>query len=213
MDDLQLVEACLRHDAAAQTALVRRHRRMVRQVLARHGLKPDDVADVEQQMWLRLLMGNDNVPPALGAYRGVGPLTAWLRTCAAREALTFRRKYAARPRNCHLIDDHLAAAPDPECEVLRREAGSVFAAAFCEAVATLDEDDRRLLREHAVDCVGIGELAAHRGMHRTTVMRRLSKIKSRLRRRTNWALGEHFGRRLAPHWSATDLRLGPVLRG
>lgn len=213
MNDLQLAGACVRGDVQAQTLLVQRHRGAVRVVLRRCGLRPDESADAEQRLWLRLLVGVDGVRPGLGAYRGTGSLSAWLRTCAAREATTLKRNNASRPRDCELLDDqHIAPRADPECEVLRREAATAFVSAFAAAVATLDDNDRSLLQEHAVDQVCIGDMAAHRGVHRTTVMRWLARIMSSLRSRTNWTLGGST-KEIPGHsqWFTTDLPFSQAL--
>src|SRR5215213_4871672 len=80
----RVVRAATVGDASAWSALVERFAARVRSVARRHRLATQDVEDVEQTTWLRLVEQIDRVrePSAVGA---------WLETTARRESLRLIR--------------------------------------------------------------------------------------------------------------------------
>lgn len=216
MNDLQLAQACAAGDRSAQTELIRRFGATVRNALLRHGLSADEADDTEQQLWTRVLVSRPPRQPAIAGYAGLGSLAGWLKTCAMRDALSLRRAKACRPSAVSLDENStteaLGAHVHPEGDCLRAEWGGVFAQAFTDAVATLQPSELALLREHTVHGQHLEQMAEVRGVHRTTVMRWLDKMKHKLRMRTNWAVRTATGHDATAQWTASDLRISQVLR-
>jgi RNA polymerase sigma factor (sigma-70 family) len=129
------VRAARSGDTRAWAALLERFTSRVRHVARRHRLRAEDVDDVVQTTWLRLLEHLDGVrePAALGA---------WLETTARRECLrTLRSGEREAPTDVELFAD--IAAPPMEASALeaaeRREA-------LAHAVKRLPRRQRALLR-------------------------------------------------------------------
>jgi RNA polymerase sigma factor (sigma-70 family) len=129
----RLVSAARSGDAAAWSALVDRYTARVRCVARRHRLTAQDVEDVLQTTWLRLLEHIDRVrePSAVGA---------WLETTARRESLRIVRS----GRLEELVDEEPAGeavAPVDE----QRLAAAERRTALTTAVERLPRRDRALL--------------------------------------------------------------------
>jgi RNA polymerase sigma factor (sigma-70 family) len=82
--DELLVGRCLRGDAGAWEALVRRYQRLVYAIARRAGLDAQDAADVFQTVYMRLFQH-------LSGIAEPARLQAWIVTTAKREALLRRR--------------------------------------------------------------------------------------------------------------------------
>ena len=93
-EDQRLVEACLRGDAGAWEALVRRHERLVYAVARSYRLEGEDLADVFQEVFAALIRGL----PRLNEPR---TLVRWLSSTTQRiaraAALRARRQRAITP--------------------------------------------------------------------------------------------------------------------
>ena len=139
--------------------------------LRRRGFTDDQIADVQQTLRERLLVGAGE-GPALAAYEGRGKLSSWVLVSALREAVRVRGKQAREPA---VEDDALIALADrverqadaPEKEPYRE----AFRAAFRTALANLEPRERTLLRMHVIDEVSIDGIAALHGVHRATAAR------------------------------------------
>jgi RNA polymerase sigma factor (sigma-70 family) len=89
LSDRDLVAACLGGDEAAWDALVERCAPLVYAVACRAGLKPEDAADVFQEVCLAVLQH-------LGDLRDRGCLAGWLATTTRREVWRLRRRRRAQ---------------------------------------------------------------------------------------------------------------------
>jgi RNA polymerase sigma factor (sigma-70 family) len=128
-----LVRAAKTGDAEAWSALVDRYNARLRCVARRHRLGAQDVEDVLQTTWLRLLEHIERV-------REPGAVGAWLETTARRESLRIVRS----GRQEELSDaEHLgeAVAPVDEQRLVAAERRTALAA----AVDRLPGRDRELL--------------------------------------------------------------------
>ena len=63
-------------------------------ILQRRGFTADLAADALQESRISLLIGDERTPPRLFGYRGRGPLRAYVRTLALRQALKHVRREA-----------------------------------------------------------------------------------------------------------------------
>jgi RNA polymerase sigma factor (sigma-70 family) len=79
-DDARLVERCLRGEAAAWTALVKRYQRLVFAIVRRTGLDEHAAADVFQTVFTRLVQH-------LSRIGDPSRIQAWIVTTAKREAI------------------------------------------------------------------------------------------------------------------------------
>jgi RNA polymerase sigma-70 factor (ECF subfamily) len=159
--------------AGERDALERYERELVPMIdhqLRRRDLADDEIAEVQQVIRTRLLVG-DGDGPAITAYEGRGSLRSWVLVSALREAVRTRHRGVREPTldDETLIDlaDRDLPATSPEKERYR----GAFREAFRGALAALSARDRVLLRMHAIDGLSIDQIGALQGVHRATAAR------------------------------------------
>jgi RNA polymerase sigma-70 factor (ECF subfamily) len=189
VSDLYLACACASGDERAIAALERQHFGEVDAALGQLRCGPALIDEVKQLLRQKLLVAAEGRAPAIRGYSGRGKLRRWLRVVAVRTARRLRR---AEGRDVAL-DDHLAAAlpspgADPELEYAKRLYQDAFQEAFAEAMGSLSEEDRLLLKQHFVDGLNIDHLAALHGVHRATAARWLAGVREQIASRTRTAL-------------------------
>jgi RNA polymerase sigma-70 factor (ECF subfamily) len=178
--DLWLACGCARAVPAAVRAfeaILERELRLGLAGLELRGAEPEDLA---QELRVRLLVGEG---ARIAAYGGRGPLHAWVRVIAVREALQLRRRLG---REVALPDDDglIGITGDPELERIKTLYRDEVRAAFRAGLAALDERGRNLLREHYLAGLSLEQIGALRGVHRATVARWILRAKDRLHQRT-----------------------------
>lgn len=142
---------------------------------ALRGYARHEVADLVQDLRVKLLVGGAQSQPALLGYSGKGPLRAWMRVALLRAGIDRRRSQSPE-----VVDEAAWIAhgtEDPAIEAFRRSAGPIVRAAFERALASLAPRDRLILRQHLLDGLGAPELAALYGVHRVTTFRWLAMIR------------------------------------
>jgi RNA polymerase sigma-70 factor (ECF subfamily) len=181
--DLYLACACAegRHEAIA--TLERSHLQALRPAIAGLGAGAGVIDDVLARVRARLLTDAGS-GMAIAQYRGHGELAGWLKVIAIREALAFMRSDRHVPADDDEIEELLAPGDDPEVELMRERYSDAFRRAFQAALGELDSKDRNILRFHLVDRLGIDQLGAIHGVHRSTAARWLATIRERLYRST-----------------------------
>ncbi|WP_233262183.1 sigma factor-like helix-turn-helix DNA-binding protein [Vitiosangium sp. GDMCC 1.1324] len=85
-----------------------------------------------------------------------------------------------------------AVRPGFSLSFVREEARAHVRAAFVQAVASLDDEDRELLRLHFVERLSLERMGALFGVHKSTVSRRLSGVQALLEKRTRRLLMERL---------------------
>ena len=186
IEGLALAFACVQGDAAAIATFEREHGHDIDVALARLHVPASAVADVRQRVLARLFAG----PSAkIASYSGTGELGHWVRTVAARVAVSSRRGRAPLDRVVATPSAVPDSPRDPELDWLRRQYQNEFRTAFGAALSGLDEDDRMLLRFKFVDGLTLDELARLYGIHRATVARRVAAVREDLVRATREQLG------------------------
>lgn len=192
-DDLYLACACLAGDRAALAAFEHRYAPVIERAVGASGATASERADLHQLVRQRLLVAASGEPPRLAGYTGKGALASWIKVVAIREAARLlgraRREVAAE-------DDELtglvAAADDPEIGYLKRLYRHEFRAACRAAVEALSDRERVLLRQSALDGIGIDELAALYRVHRATTARWLEAARAAVRDGTRRGLLERL---------------------
>ena len=131
-----LVTAARDGDSAAWNALVERYLPLVVSVARRYRLRPDEVADVSQTLWLRLVEHLDQI-------RQPEALAGWIVTTTRNEALRFLKSRNKVNPIDPLSSAEFEAADQSEVdeEVLQSERRQ----ALREAIAELRPNHRELL--------------------------------------------------------------------
>jgi RNA polymerase sigma-70 factor (ECF subfamily) len=172
-DDLYLVCGCTAGDAAALAGFEQQCGAAIAKALAATGASEADRADLGQVVRLRLLTrpAGGGVP-RIATFSARGSLARWVRVVATREAV---RILPRRIREAGAGDNQLASLvatdDDPEARYLKRLYREEFKQAFHAAVAGLGARELLVLRQHAIDGLGVDQLARLHGVHRATAAR------------------------------------------
>ncbi|HEY3353695.1 MAG TPA: hypothetical protein VGQ83_10635 [Polyangia bacterium] len=160
-------------------------------VLARLDTTGTLVDEAMQRLRVELFTSAGGRAPKIAAYSGTGDLTRWLRVLATRIALKLRQRTT---RELPLGDEALVGLSDsPELALLRARYGAAFQAAVHEALRSLSHRQRTLLRQHALDGLGVTELGAFYGVHRATAARWVADATERLVTATRRVLMRRLG--------------------
>jgi RNA polymerase sigma-70 factor (ECF subfamily) len=185
VEELYLTCACARGDAEALRLLDARYFPKARAVLAGMKLDPNASDEILQRLRVSLLVATAEGPPRIVQFRGRGTLGAWLGVSATRAAYKLVQRENREQAN---EEERLArvAAPrsDQEVSIAKGRYGEAFRTAFSAALASLEDRDKNLLRQHYLDGLGIEQLAGLYRTHRTTVTRWMAAAKQQLLDRT-----------------------------
>ena len=196
MDDseLALAAAVAAGDPAAIREFEARYLTPVRSQLRAMNLGAEDIADIEQAIRIKLLVGDGDTPARVVQYAGQGKLGGLVRVAAVREALTLLRRKKTTTSEDWLEE---LSSPDDDSELVQLKARHrvEFKAAFEEAVRRLSPREHAMLRLHLVRQHSIDDIGAVYLVHRATAARWIEAAKTRLRRETTRILGERFGLR------------------
>lgn len=182
--DLALADACLRRLPAALAAFEELHGPALSGALAAAGLPAEARGEALQRLRLRMLVAEEGAP-RLASYAGRGPLRAWLKVAAVREALMLVRAAGRRAAHEVAVDDAAllegaALADDPELWLVRERCREALREAFAAAIEGLDSRERTLLRLSLRDRLGVDQLGALFRVHRATAARWLAAVRTKL---------------------------------
>jgi RNA polymerase sigma-70 factor, ECF subfamily len=187
--DLALAALCARGDAAAQQAF-EAYLGAAEQARV-GGASRDQLDEVKQLLRVQMLVGAEGKAPGIAAYRGRGPLQAWLRIIATRE-LVRMVKGDGRTAKQELDQLELATTGDPALDQLKATYRAEFAAALRDAIGDLSFEDRLLLRQQIADQLSVDEIGVAHGVHRGTASRWLARARQALLAATQRRLSERL---------------------
>jgi RNA polymerase sigma-70 factor (ECF subfamily) len=179
LDDLFTACACEEGDAGALDDFERRLMPQARAAIAGVTRADDLIEESVQELRKRLFCAPD---PKIAQYSGKGPLWKWLRITATRTALDVIKSASTRPAATdEVVVDHLLRDDvDPEFRLARERYQPLFRQWLREAVESLDERERTLLRLRYVENRGIDQLAIPFRAHRATVARWLQDTRDKI---------------------------------
>ena len=175
-EDVELAQACLAQMPAALAELDARARRPAAQHVRTAGFAAALVDDALQLARMRLLLGDN---PALGTYRGRGPLAAFVRTVVLRVAIELQRREHETPDD-HIEDVLASSHPDPELDYMRAQYATVLRDALRTAWLALAPHDRFVLGLQLHEKLDIDAIAKLYQVHRATAYRRASTARAAL---------------------------------
>ncbi len=196
VNDLFLACACLHGDRVAWRELDRLHLARIPDFVARIDRSPAFADEVRQRLAEKLLHMPDEAgqggTPKLALYTGRGPLGAWIRVAAVREAQNAKRggRYAVD------ADDVVLQSPDhdPEIQLLKQRYAKEFKEAFQEVLTTLSADERNVLKLHYLDGLTIEEVGKAYRVSRATAARWIADARDTIVDRIQRTLGIRLGK-------------------
>jgi len=141
----------------------------------------DQVTEVVLRLSRILFVDEPERPAALREYSGRGDLKSYLRVTAMRDLVKIVNKGR---REVGIEDDDLldriVPASDPELSILRAQYRDVVDEAMREALRTLDERGRALLRYAFVDGWNVDRVGELYNVHRATAARWIAAVREQL---------------------------------
>ncbi len=194
VSDLFLAFACSRGDAVALSLMESRYMAQLPRALARVDGSPAFADEVLQLLRRKLFSPEHGGPPRIVGYAGRGSLMGWLRAAALRTALSLRGAHWREQRLDSAIEaDLIAGAADPEADLANGELRSHLRSALSHAFGSLSAEERNLMRLHLVEGLSIDRLATMFQIHRSTVARRVNRIREMLLQETRGYLVDRAG--------------------
>jgi RNA polymerase sigma-70 factor (ECF subfamily) len=180
-EDLFLASAALVGVPGAAAKLQRKHRRVVATYLGPLDASKELVAEVEQVLWSKLLVGDAREPAKLYNYSGKGALGGFVGISAQRLALDMLRRHATEERGKAAIPAAPGqAAGDPEFSFIKRRYRDGFQQAIRDGLALLDDRERMIYRMKVVDGLSSERVAKVYGVDRATVTRWLARAREKV---------------------------------
>ncbi|MBN1611845.1 MAG: sigma-70 family RNA polymerase sigma factor [Polyangiaceae bacterium] len=176
--DLYLALACGVAEPAALRILEDRFFPAVDEQLSRAGFDESARKDVFQQMMMHLCAGPR---PRILTYAGRAGLSSWLRVTAMRFALNMQASAShGAQRQRELADRLLNEETSPERHLAAEKARPLFQSALEEAIRSISDRDRTLLRLCFVDGLTVDAIGSMYGVHRATAARWIADIRRRV---------------------------------
>lgn len=177
-DELFLAAACALGKVDAIAAFERRYFSVIPAALSRLALGRDEIAEIEQQLRIRLFVPDADGIARVVTYAGRGQLGGLVRVAALRAGLNLLRARKAIEPGDDLED--FPIADDPALARLKAQHRSAFKAAFEDAIAALEPRERSLLDLALVKNLGIDKIGAIYGIHRATAARWIAQARDSL---------------------------------
>lgn len=162
-------------------------------VLSRFSSHDDFHDEVRQALRERLFVAKPGQRARIEDYAGRGSLVGWVRVAAVRLAIDLLRQRGKPLPSDEDALQTLTIEPEPEVRLLIERYRDQVKSAFRESFAALSAAERNLLRWHHLDGLTIDELAAMKGIHRSTVARRIARCCELLATNTHARLVERLG--------------------
>ncbi len=136
--------------------------------------------EVEQQLRVSFFVSSQADSLAC-SYSGTGALSSWLKVVALRQAQRIQKSHRpAATRSDEGLADLPSPGADPELGFLREHYRKDFKSAFDEALATLGDRQRNVLRLSLLEGLSIDEVGRVYAVHRATAARWVSAAREQL---------------------------------
>ncbi len=191
-DEIYLACACALRDPAAIATFEKRYFGVIAPVLSRMSLTRDQIAEVEQQLRIRLLVAEGDQPPRIVGYAGDGQLGGLVRVAALRCGLNVLRDAGKLEHDEAGLGSLPISADSPELAQLKAQHRAAFKAAFEDAIGVLESRDRSVLQLSIVKGASIDRIAAIYAIHRATAARWLQTARGNLTKIVHRRLGERL---------------------
>lgn len=174
-EDLYLACACLTSTSGAAETFKAEYEEVIFRFVRSVERRPDAAREQVHELFVRVLVGDQDAGPRLAEYSGRGPLRAWLRMSAVRRTLNSRRDQRRRTElEIQLADETDEHTSSPELAIIRQRYRPALIAALRDSIAALPPAERTLLKLHYQEQLDLGAIAAMNGWSKPTASRRVS---------------------------------------
>jgi len=178
VDDLYLACACARGSAEALRAFDRCYLDRIDGFVRRFDASPAFLDEVRQTLRRKLFVAEPPRAAKIEDYSGRGALASWVGIAAQRVAVSLlrgRRPDAVSPED--ILESEISQEADPELEYVRTRYRADFREALGQALASLPNEERALLRLYYVGGLNLHKLAQLKQVSFATVSRRLERAR------------------------------------
>ena len=217
-DDLCLILACERNDEKAWEDLVACFDSTVKSAARKISSNAEDAEDLASSIWAELYGlrqdAEGNKKSKLAYYSGRGSLGGWLRAVVSQLAVDqFRkqskfvqieedREFENLANEASAGDNHhfVAHADNPEELFSDRQTETDVSEALQTAIASLEDEDRLILKLYYFDDLKLKDIASMFGYHEATASRKLTRVQTEIRKSVEKGLRERHG------WTDTEVK-------
>lgn len=206
-DDLCLIVACERGDEQAWEYLVANFDSTVKSAARKISSNNEDAEDLASSIWAELYGlrqdADGNKKSKLAYYSGGGSLAGWLRAVVSQLAVDQFRKTSKIVQieedrefeNLASEDgNHLGPhTENPEDLLTEKQTSSDVSEALSAAVASLEAEDRLILKLYYFDDLKLKDIAATFGYHEATASRKLTRVQTEIRKSVEKSLRQRHG--------------------
>jgi RNA polymerase sigma-70 factor (ECF subfamily) len=211
-DDLCLIVACENGNEQAWEDLVANFDATVKSAARKMTANSEDAEDLAGSIWAELYGlrrdADGNKKSKLAYYSGRGSLGGWLRAVVSQLAIDEYRKQAkfvqieesrefenlaedaSNNSNNASVVHH---SENPEELLTEKQTAADVSAALRTAVASLDAEDRLILKLYYFDDLKLKDIAATFGYHEATASRKLVRVQAEIRRSVERELKKSHG--------------------
>ncbi len=228
-DDLCLIVACERGDETAWEDLVANFDSTVKSAARKISSNNEDAEDLASSIWAELYGlrtdADGNKKSKLAYYSGRGSLAGWLRAVVSQLAVDqFRkqskfvqieedREFENLANEAAVGDNHhfTSHVEDPEELLTESRTASDVTEALQAAIASLEAEDRLIMKLYYFDDLKLKDIAATFGYHEATASRKLTRIQADIRKSVEKVLIKQHGwtdSEVKRHLSDTAASLG-----
>lgn len=134
------------------------------------------VDELRQRLAESLFVGAGRRAGRIGEYRGRGPLSAWVRTCAKRAALRLAKINSPEMLMTRdALADEISDVCDQELTLLKDHYGELFRKELVLALSELPAKDRMLLQLHLVAGLSTTRIAKMYHLNQSSISRQLQR--------------------------------------
>jgi RNA polymerase sigma-70 factor, ECF subfamily len=190
-EDLFIACAALAGDGAAVAKMRREYWPIVARYVGHIRTSGTWIADLEQNLWSALLVGDVSRPPKLASYSGSGSLAGFIGVSAQRMALrSLGHEDAVARAAARAAAQVTTLAADAEVDFAKQHYRDEFERAIRAALEVLDDRQRMILRMQVVDGLTVDRIAKVYNVSQSTVSRWLEKARVTVLQRARRAMGE-----------------------
>jgi RNA polymerase sigma-70 factor len=210
-DDLCLILACENGDEHAWEDLVANFDSTVKSAARKISSNSEDAEDLASSIWAELYGlrtdADGKKKSKLAYYSGRGSLAGWLRAVVSQLAVDQYRKVSKfvqieEDREFENLaaeaagdDDHhfTSRIANPEDELTDSLGRADVTEALVAAVASLDAEDRLIMKLYYFDDLKLKDIAATFGYHEATASRKLTRVQAEIRKGVEKELKNKYG--------------------
>ena len=179
--DVVLALACADGIDAAMKRFRARYMPAMASVARRVGNVALDPEEVAAQVVEKLFVAGSQARPRILDLVGRGELAGLVRVVAVRTAINLSRRDRREITDPNdALATAIASQTDPELAAIKQDHRSAIKGALETAIASLQPDERNLLRLSLLHRLTIDEIASLQQVHRSTAARRLARIREQL---------------------------------